>query len=53
MIDKTVLWDYDVLDMLCGATGYKQNVLKDHIVKLAKEMGTKLPHEKEGKVVFY
>lgn len=48
--DYVVLWDNEVLDMLCGATGCQKEILKSYVVELAKELEIELPQKAKDKI---
>jgi len=45
MTDEEILWDDEVLNVLCRATGYKKDVLKQCVMELAKGLRLELPHK--------
>lgn len=40
---KRILWDHELLDMLCRITGHQKNILQFHIIRLAADLGRELP----------
>ena len=43
MADKEIVWDEELLDVLCMAADRKKNDLKCLIMRLAEELKIKLP----------
>jgi len=43
MADRGILWDEELLDVLCRAAGRRKNDLKYLIVRLADDLKIKLP----------
>ena len=37
-----ILWDHEILDVLCKVTGYKKGVIQDYVIKLTEDLGIEL-----------